>query len=186
MASPIKVSPSQWDVFLLQSSLAQLCASGLWLTYETGSRFQIIPHIWLLSPAGPAGLLEAHHSADTIHWQRPISHQWRGLPPCCDKSINGVGGRLRGQAVNWQASPQILGPAIFFRGGWWGVMGFIWLHQARFCYCMQLWKTCTLAPLIPLPFSDWPWQGMLGPAGHAGNAIGYSHGKKKNNSECRG
>lgn len=34
-------------------------------------------------------------------------------------------------------------------------------------------------PLIPPPFSDRPWQGMLGPAGHAGNAIGHSDSEKK-------
>lgn len=34
-------------------------------------------------------------------------------------------------------------------------------------------------PLIPPPFSDRPWQGMLGPAGHAVNKIGHSYSKKK-------
>lgn len=138
-------------------------ASGLWLTYETGSRSQIIPHIWLFPrwACWTAGVLSKHRGG-AIHCGRNPFLTSGGATALlwsrkhCDKSINRVGERLCGQAVNWQASPHNAGPAIFSRGGWWGVMGFIWQHQAHFCYRMQLWRICTPGTSAYPPSPLWP------------------------------
>lgn len=117
-----------------------------------------------------------------------------GLLPCCGPEstvINQLpvfvsvvclcaeGGWRCLQAVCWQPYPQIPGPAIFSRGRWWGVIGFIWPQPAPLLLSHAMMKN--LHPwhlrLVPPPHSsERPWQGMLGPAGHAGNAIGHSHG----------
>lgn len=173
---------------------AQLCASRLWLTDERGSRSQIIPHIWLFPrwPCWTAGVLSKHRGGTIYCGSIPfltsggaIALLWSRKH--CDKSINRVGGRLCRLAVNWQASPQIVGPAIFSRGGWRGVMGFIWPHRACFCYRMQLWRTCT--PSTSAYPSSFLWPTL---AGHVRacwtcwECHWSQWQQKENNSECHG
>lgn len=64
------------------------------------------------------------------------------------------------------------------------LMGCHWLYVNKlglvFLIICNKEKLVPLAPpLIPPPFSNRPWQGMLGPAGHAANAIGHSYSKRK-------
>lgn len=153
-----------------------------WLPNETGSW----SHIWLFPhcPCWSAWVLSKDREGTVrcgrIHFL--TSGGANALLCYCDKSITrvcvfgGWGGLCR-QAVNWQSSPQIAGPAILSGGGWWGVGGFIMYDPTgpTFVIACHDEEFAPLAPpFITPPPSEWPWQGMLGPAGHAGNAIGHS------------
>lgn len=173
-----------WDFFCVQFWCGILCLLQQ-LIYITGFKFGSVPASsgWPMSRGLhsqiilTAGVLSKRRGGTMHCGSIPFlsSGGAAALLWCrkhCDKSINHVAGGLCRQAMKWQASPQIVGPAIFSRGGWQGVMGFVWPNHACFFLLPAVMKN--LHPWFhhssPFPFSDWPWQGMLGPAGQAGQA----------------
>lgn len=141
-------------------------------------------------PTGSAGLLESYQSTEGVPSTVAESHfsPVEGLLPCCGPEstvINQLpvlvcvgGGAGRHWTDRHLRRSQVLPSSLEEADG------VSWALDdptgPTFVISCNDKEFAPLAPpFIPPPSSERPWQGMLGPAGHAGNAISHSYGWKK-------